>query len=149
MRTTLDFEKAETKKILSELDFEYFMSLNIEKEKYSQKEIDLIYNSFKETSKHIDLISKKNKNQFYYYSVGQVRKMFTGGFLPALFELDESREHIFNDFSNIGESWAYFNYWKKYQKRKLTKEKIWNLTIKVGSILAIILSLIKLFEYIN
>jgi hypothetical protein len=55
---------------------------------------------------------------------------------------------IFN-FEEIGESWAYFEFWQKYYKRKITKEKIWDVLIKTWSILAILLSLIKLLEVLK
>ncbi len=93
--------------------------------------------------------SKKNKKQFNYYAEGQVRKMFTGGFLPALFELDETRRHTIHNFQGIGDSWAYFAYWQKYQKRKVSKEKVWDVLIKTGSILGILLSIIKLFDFLK
>lgn len=75
--------------------------------------------------------------------------MFTGGLLPALFELDESRKHTIFDFTATGENWAYFKFWQTYQKRKLTRELIWNLIIKFGSVLAILLSVVKVLEYTN
>ena len=74
--------------------------------------------------------------------------MFTGGFLPTLFHLDETRQHIFIAFSDIGNNWAYFEFWKKHYQKKVTREQIWDMTVKVGSVLAIVLSLIKLIETI-
>lgn len=74
--------------------------------------------------------------------------MFYGALLPSIFGLDESRGYIIIDFKGAGENWAYFKYWQKYQRRKITREKIWNIIIKGGSILAIILSIIKILEYI-
>ena len=86
---------------------------------------------------------------FYYFCEGKVRKGFTGGFLPSHFEMDESREHTIMRFEDVGEDWAYFYYWQKYYRRKITEEKIWEYIIKMGSILAIALSIIKLLETIN
>ena len=93
--------------------------------------------------------SKANKKQFNYYAEGQVRKMFTGGLLPAMFELDEGRKHTLWDFPGIGENWAYFNHWQIYYKRKITREKIWDFIIKTGSILAFLLSVLKIIELIT
>ncbi len=118
-------------------------------EKYKQADIDSIYEAYKRITAEIKVRSKSNKKQFFFYSEGQVRKMFTGGLLLSHFELDESRGHTILDFPAVGENWAYFDYWQKYQKRKLTKEKIWGFTIKTGSLLAILLSIIKFIEYIN
>ena len=149
MKTNLNFELEETKKLLSKLDFEFFLKQNIEKEKYNQSDIDKIYSSYNQTLQEIKTKAQAGKKQFHYSAEGQVRKMFTGGFLPALFELDESRGHTIFDFPAIGENWAYFKYWQIYKKRKITKEKIWNVTVKVGGVLAIILSVLKFLEYTN
>lgn len=149
MRTTLDFESADTKKLLSELDFEFFLKQNIETERYNQSDVDVMYNGYKTALADIKDKARANKRQYNYYTEGQVRKMFTGGFLPALFGLDETRKHTIFRFDDIGENWAYFQYWQKYYKRKITEEKIWDYIVKIGSILAIILSIIKFFETIK
>ena len=39
MRTNLDFEQEDTKKLLSQLDFDFFLKQNIEKEKYNNNSI--------------------------------------------------------------------------------------------------------------
>lgn len=149
MKTALNFEHNDTKALLAKLDFEFFLKQNFEAEKYSQADIDKVYASYHQTTKLIRTKAKADKKQFNYYAEGQVRKMFTGGFLPALFELDESRGHTMFDFPAVGESWAYFKHWQTYQKRKITKEKIWDVVIKIGSVLAILLSFLKLIEFIN
>ncbi|MBE7510475.1 MAG: hypothetical protein HS118_09795 [Bacteroidia bacterium] len=149
MRTNLDFEQEDTKKLLSQLDFDFFLKQNIEKEKYKQEDIDKIYSSYRQTLTRIKTKAKENKKQFNFYSEGQVRKMFTGGLLPSMFELNENRGHTLIDFPAVGENWAYFSHWQTYQKRKITREKIWNIIIKTGSVLAIILSIIKFLEYLK
>lgn len=147
--TDLNFDHDTTRKLLSEFDFGFFLNQNIKKEKYKQEDIDKIHSSFKLTLTQIKVKSKENKKQFNFYSEGQVRKMFVGGFLPSLFELNDNRGHSLLDFSAIGENWAYFNHWQTYQKRKITRDKRWNAIIKSGSVLAIILSIIKLLEYLK
>jgi len=149
MKTDLNFEQTETKKLLSKLDFEFFLKQNIEVEKYKQSDIDAIYTAYKLFKKELRAKSKKNKRQFNYFAEGQVRKMFTGGLLPAMFELDEGRGHRLCDFPGIGENWAYFNHWQMYYKRKVTGEKLWNVIIKTGSILAFFLSISKIIELIT
>ena len=149
MNTYLNFEQDDTKKLLSKFDFEFFLTQNIDKQSYSQSDIDKIYSTRKQTVQHIKLKSQVNKKQFNYYAEGQVRKMFTGGLLQSIFELDESRGYKINDFSATGENWTYFSYWKVYQKRKITLKEIWDIIIKTGSLLGIVLSVIKLFEYLN
>jgi hypothetical protein len=149
MKTYLNFEDKETKELLSKLDFEFFLKLHISTENYKQADIDSIYASYKRLTADIKVKAKDNMKQFHYFAEGQVRKMFTGGLLPAHFELDECRQYTIGDFPGIGENWAYFDFWQKYQKGKITKRKIWDLIIKTGSILAILLSMIKFMEYLN
>lgn len=149
MKTGLNFEQDSTKKILSELDFEFFLKENLEKEKYNKENVEKIYSSYELTKKKIKAKAKGNKKQFNLYSEGQVRKMFTGEFLPSLFELNENRGHRLLDFSGIGENWAYFSHWQAYQKRKIKLDKIWNVVVKTGSVFGIILAILKFLEYIN
>ena len=149
MKTALNFEHNDTKALLAKLDFEFFLKQNIEAEKYHKDDIDKVYSSYHKTTKLIRTKAKANKKQFNYYAEGQVRKMFTGGFLPSLFELDENRGHTMFDFPAVGENWAYFKHWQTYQKRKITKEMIWDVVIKIGSVLAILLSSLKLIEVIK
>lgn len=149
MKTTLNFDSTDTKKLLSELDFEFFLKRNIEIEDYKQADIDTMYSSYKIAMSELKKKAKENKKQFYYFCEGKVRKGFTGGFLPAHFELDEGRKNTIFRFEDIGENWAYFQYWQKFYRRKVTKEKIWDYTIKTGSILAILLSVIKLLEIVH
>lgn len=146
MRTSLNFEDKDTKELLSKLDFNFFLRQNIEEEKYKQDEVDTLYNSYKTTLKELKQKYKKDKKQANYFLEGQVRKMFTGGFLPALFHLDEGRQHTMFAFQEIGEDLAYFKLWQDYYKRKVTAKKVWDIVVKVGSVLAIVLSIIKLWE---
>ena len=149
MKTNLNFEQEDTKKLLCKLDFEFFLKQNFEVEKYKQADIDNIYSNYETNLIKLKSKASQNKKQFHYFAEGQVRKMFTGGFLPALFELDESRGNTMFDFRIIGENWAYFEVWQTHQKQKVTKEKIWDFIVKTGSIFAILLSIIKLFEILN
>ena len=146
LKTDLDFETKETKELLSKLDFGYFLKEHLAVETYSQEQIDTIYNSFEETMATLKKRAKKNKKQFIYFLEGQNRKAFTGGFLPAMFHLDKSRSHHFSDFEAVGETWAYFKFWADHYKKKLTRKKVWELITKIGSLLAILLSLIKIWE---
>jgi hypothetical protein len=149
MRTLLNFEEKSTKELISKLDFEFFLNQNINKENYPKESVSEIKKEFDLCHKELRNKSKTNRNQFYFYSEGQVRKMFTGGFLPALFELDESRRHTISDFKAVGENWAYFEYWSINYRKKQRKEKLWENTIRVGSILAFILTALKLYEILT
>jgi hypothetical protein len=146
VKTNLNFENDETKKLLCKLDFGYFLRQNFEEENYNQVDIDTIYEVFKTTTEQIKEKAKKDSAQFNLYCESQVRKMFTGGLLTSTFGLDEGRGYTIFDFKGTGENWAYFYHWQKYHKRKVTLNKVWDITIKVGSVLAIVLTIIKLVE---
>jgi len=148
MKTKLNFEDKATKELLSKLDFGFFLNINIEKEKYSNDDVKKIHSNYEFHKKSITEKSKQNKKQFHYYTEGQVRKMFTGGLLPAMLELDEGRSLSIFDFPSVGENWAYFDYWRKSYNRKLTKEKLWIYVTRTGSILAFALTIFKLYELI-
>lgn len=146
MKTKLDFENNDTKELLSRLDFDFFLKQNSEEQKYSETDMTDLYNSYKENLGTLRIKFKANRKQSNYFLESQVRKMFTGGFLPALFYLDEGRSHTIVAFKEAGNDLAYFKLWQEYYRKKVTLKKIWNVIIKTGSILAIILSLIKLWE---
>ena len=101
MKSDLNFEDDNTKKLLSKLDFEFFLKLCIKQDNYRQEDIDKIYSSYKDTLAQIKINAKENKKQFNFYAEGQVRKMFAGGLLPSLFELNNTRRQILIDFQAI------------------------------------------------
>lgn len=146
MKTDLDFENIDTRKLLLTLDFQFFLNRNADNKKYSQGDLQNIYNTYATKLKEIEEKSIENLEQNILYTEGQVRKMFTGGFLPALFLLDESRSHKLLDFIEIGNNWAYFEFWKRNYQKKVTRDKIWDIILKTGSLLAILLAIIKLIE---
>lgn len=148
METTLSFEDHEVKKLLSKLDIKFFLNQNIEENNYSSDDINLLYKSFENSIKQLKTKRRNNKKQFNYYLEGQTRKMFRGGFIPALFHLDNGRGlHLF-DFKSVGKDLAYFKLWQDYFNSKNIKDEIWNYIIKIGSFLGIILAIIRLFELI-
>ncbi|MFM7022854.1 MAG: hypothetical protein ACKOXB_07735 [Flavobacteriales bacterium] len=148
MTTDLNFEDESTKSLLAKLDFEFFLKRNIEEEKYNQASVNEIYQARSKALSEINIKHKENRKQFNLFCEGYVRRMFTGGFLPSTFLLNDLRSFKIIDFSETGRYWAYFEHWQKYQKRKVTKEKLWNFVVKSGSLLGIVLSVIKVIEWI-
>ena len=146
MKKNLDFEDTKTKKLLLKFDFQFFLNENMGEQNYSQANLQKTYNAYSKKLKQIEDKSTENTEQNFLFAEGQVRKMFTGGLLPALFQLDESREHVLFDFDEIGNNWAYFDFWKKHYQKKIIQEQIWDIITRTGSILAIALSIIKLIE---
>ena len=140
------FESQDTREFISNIDFEYFLQMNIAERSYSQSEIDSMYRSYELTKVKIKQARKKNKKQYNLFLEGQVRKMYYGGFLPTMFNMNDIREHFLTDFEAVGENWAYFKYWQRFYKNKLTTQKILELITKGGSLLAIALSIAKVIE---
>lgn len=146
MKSDLNYENYETKKLLCKFDFEFFLTKNFEDEKYTEERINEIYESYKSTKIEIKKSTEKNKKQFNLYCESKVRKMFNGGFLTSTFGLNEQRKYTILDFKETGVNWAYFNHWQQYYKKKIFLEKFWEVIVKVGSISAILLSIDKLLE---
>lgn len=149
MKTDLIFDNADTKKLLTKLDFEYFLQRNIGDEKYPQTSIDLIYASFNRKSVELKERARENRAQLHLYAEGQVRKMFTGGLLTTLFHLNDMRKQTLVDFVAIGDNWAYFNHWQKRHKSMVQRQRAWSLIVPFGSVLAIVLALLKVLEYVG
>lgn len=147
MKTELTFEDSDTKKLLTKLDFEYFLRQNFRAESYQQTAIDKLYEAFKDKSEDLRKRAGENRRQLHLYAEGQVRKMFTGGLLPTLFHLNDLRGLTITDFAGVGGNWAYFDHWQRYHKRTLRREKAWTIIVRTGSILAFVLSFLKLLEY--
>lgn len=139
----------EMKELLCKYDFEFFVKQNIQEQKYPIENVNEIYSRYKEVKRELKNELSKNKKQYFLYLDGQVGKMFSGGLLPSLFNLNDVRQHVFLDFPAIGENWAYFEIWQNRYKNKITKKKLWKGIIATGSILGIILSIWKLIEVIK
>lgn len=146
MRTNLNFEDESTKILLTKYDFGFYLERNIDTNRYKEDDIKIIYDGYKKSISELKVNLKNSKNQNFVFLEGKVRKMFSGGFIPALFELDETRELQIFDFAAVGKDWAYFYMWRRLKKRKITISNVWTWIIKTGSILAIILTILKIIE---
>jgi len=135
----------EIRELYVKYDFQYFLN-KIEKNEFQSQQLIESYNKKKsKLQKEI----KNNKRQTLFHIDGAVRKMHSGGLLPSLFELDETRKLSGIDFDGFGENWAYFDIWKKFEKRKILKSKIVKSVLFWGAILAYILTIIKILEYLK
>lgn len=71
------------------------------------------------------------------------------GFLPSFLGLKGgvySRTTI--DFKGFGDSWAYFDQWQKYERRKFKRKTAWDYITKVGAVLAILLNILTIWNLI-
>jgi len=130
-------------------DFRFFLDKNIAENKYSPTNIESIYYGKLQEDKIIDSDIKNNKKQQLIFMEGQVAKMVRGGMLPCHFNMNETREYRITDFEEYGKNWSIFEAWKKAERRKVIGKRIWNTTVKVGAILAILLSVIKVLEIVG
>jgi hypothetical protein len=146
MRNEYEFTK-ELREALTKFDFEFFLAKNIKEENYPQEKIAELYKSKNVSIEKLKAELKVNKKQTLLYLNGEIAKAVRGGMLMSHFNLSENREFTIMDFENYGTDWAYFEVWKKYESQKLTTKKIWEWLTKVGAILAIVLSVIKLLEW--
>jgi len=135
------------KELLLDRDYEFFLKITIEEQDYNQEQVDIIYQSFNHRKKLLYKDLKKNKKQFLNYLYGQVILQFEGGFLPSIFRFDGfTREIEIVNFKQEGIEWAYFHIWQKYERRKMKRKNVWEHITKTGAVLAIALTLIKLYQ---
>lgn len=135
------------KELLLERDYQYFLERDLKEGNYKQEDIDKIHASYRYHSDDIKKQLKENKKQCLYYLYGQVILMFDGGHLPAKFKIDGfTRELDILNFESVGENWAYFDAWQKHERKKLNRKKAWEYITKIGAVLAILLTLLKLWD---
>ena len=145
MSSIIPFTEDE-KELYSRLDFQYFLDQNIERENMSKENILLIKTAYDNTKKKIEIAKKKNKNQYYLFIEGYVRKMHSGGVLPSNFNLNEARSFIIHRYEDYGEDWAYFEEWAKREKKLRFRKTIWKRIVEKGSIIGYILGFIELYK---
>lgn len=131
---------------LSKYSFEYFLNRINSENNYSNDQISIITASYKSQTKELNELIGKNKKQAFLFCQNMVGLMVEGRMILNHFRLSSSREVSILDFEAYGKDWAYFDKWQQLFLSKLRKEKFWNLFIKVGAGLGIILSIIKLLE---
>jgi len=139
------------KEALLQYDFKYFLDKDIEENNYSEEDVRLLYSSYSETLERLKKERMKNPKQYHYWLEGKVRLMFESqGFLPGFFGLDGwTRGRTCLDFKAFGESWAMFEMWQKYERRKFKRKKAWEYLTKTGALLAIVLTVIKIWETVS
>ncbi|WP_017732420.1 hypothetical protein [Nafulsella turpanensis] len=145
-RSELPFDQ-QNKDLLLDYDFGYFLHKDFEENNYSQEDIKAIYDTYRQSKKRVGEQIQKTKKQALLYLEGQVRLMFTGGLLPALFRIDGvTKEQSILHFSGYGENWAYFELWQKHRLKERNRKKAWDSIVKGGAVLAYILSFLKIME---
>ena len=149
MQNQLNFDDKSTKELLSKYDMAYFFEENTSRNKYDPTNVKLVELSYKHHEQLLKTKIVNNKTQAYYLLDSYVRQMFTGGLLPSMFGLNDLSQIEIILFDDFGENWAHFDAWQKLYKQKNRSEKIWNIIVKTGTVLAFLLSFIKLYEAFN
>ncbi|HEX8575630.1 MAG TPA: hypothetical protein VF677_04980 [Flavobacterium sp.] len=145
----MDFNTS-VKDLILDYDFKYFLTKHIEDEHsdYSNQDIEKLYQAYDLNKEKLKQQIRNNKKQASFYIENQVRKMWSGGMLPDLFQLSENRGWWIIDFPAFGNDLAYLTAWQEHQKSLQWKKKTWDLAVKTGTVLAYLLSISKLIEYL-
>ncbi len=135
-----------TRELYTKYDYGFFLERHFEQHTYPDEAMEAIQSSFKEAKKQLKEKLKKNKTQMLFHIDGRVRGMHASGILPMRFELGKQRSGSILNFKGEGESWAYFDLWQRYEKRKIFRKRFWDTLVKTGALLGILLSIIKVIE---
>jgi hypothetical protein len=136
----------EEKEVYSELNFKFFLDQIIAEQKIDKSNVVIIEKSYNKTIYEINSLERKNKKQSLLYIEGYIRKMHSGGLFATHFNLNEAITTTIFDFEEYGRYWAYFESWSKNYRRELFLKKIWDYTVKIGSILGWILASLQIIE---
>ncbi len=137
------------KALMLEYNFKYFLERHIREseEKYTDTQIKSIYNAYYKQKDLVKAELRKNKKQYYLWLNSAFIHQFEGGMLPSLFEINpDVRQHTIINFEQYGIQWAYFEAWQKHERFKDKSKKVWDITVKIGTVLAFVLSAFKVVE---
>ncbi|WP_223653147.1 hypothetical protein [Hymenobacter psoromatis] len=135
-----------TRRLYCRYDYAYFVRRNLAENDYTKSEVQEMHDGRLAKLKELQRAIKNNKKQALHSIEGGIRKMHSGGHLPSHFELNEMRSYGILDFAGCGESWAYFEVWRKYERWRLFWKDFWNVVMKVGACLGIVLTVLKVIE---
>jgi hypothetical protein len=144
MKTSLQFSNEEVKELLAQRDFGYFLNKVMGSSNSSIEDKKEVNRGYLIQKKELLIEYQKNKKQFYFLLEGQVQKMFEGGFLPSILQLDLSYSQTILMKPEAGKNWAIFEFWANLYKKKVRKKKIWDAVVKIGSILGFLVAIKEL-----
>lgn len=137
----------EAVKLLLDRDFFYFLNEDFKDNNTSDEDRAAAIKGFNQTTAEVLQRYRKSKKQCRLWLEGMVRLQWHGGLLRSQFRLDgQTRGLTFFDYEDTGMNWAYFEFWQKLERRRRFWRITWDRITKAGAVLAIILSLIKLYE---
>lgn len=140
----------DTRRLYSKYDFKFFLDRHIREQKYSDKDMQMLHSTYATVKSNLKGAFKKNRRQSLYVLDGMIRKAHSGGFLPSFFNLDESRGGGgFINFEEVGRTWAYFEVWSRAERRKIFRRTFWDIAVKTGALLGVVLAIIKILEVLR
>lgn len=134
------------KELYTRYDYEFFLKRNLERGSYSPEDIAEVYTSYQNVKSGLKKEIKQNRRQMYFLIEGRIKKLHAQGILPMRFKLSERRSGGILNFEAEGESWAYFDLWKRNEKKKLLRKRLWDVTIKIGALLGFALTIMKILD---
>lgn len=145
-RPALNFD-ATYQQMMLDRDFRFFLEKSMIGEQYSEHELETLRKSYVRTKNELSEEHRRAGAQMRHYLFGQVMLMFHGGLLPSLFRIDGwTRGSRILDFEAYGKDWATFEMWQKLEKRHRFWAVSWERITRLGAVLAILLSALKLME---
>lgn len=140
----------EFRELILEMDLKYFLNEDLDIQNISEADRHIIQVAFDNTSAEILTRYNKNRKQCRLWLEGIIRLQWYGGYLPSTFKIDgKTREIQFLNFEATGENWAYFEFWQKLERKRKFWKVTWDKITKIGAVLAIILTLIKIISLIK
>ncbi len=139
----------DTRRLYCMYDYHYFLERNIHQREYERTSIDQIHKAHQTTCEKLRKMLKENSRQAFYHIDGKIRNLHTSGQLPSRLELSQGGSGTVMNFEGEGEAWAYFETWKKIEKVRILKRRIWDMIIKTGALLGFLLTIIKLVEVLG
>lgn len=138
-----------TRELYTCLDYRFFLEQHMNEFEFTDYQRQAIQDAYEKTRSHLLRSLKTNRRQHLFLIEGDVRKSHSGGSLPSHFKLDETRELEILDLNAVGEEMAYFEIWQKHERRKIRSKKIMSYVFRIGAIMGIVLTVIKIIEEIQ
>lgn len=148
-REKLPFSQ-EYRDLILDRDWRYFMNEDPVKTKLSEHDLAALNVGFETKTAEIQKKYKKNRKQCRLLLEGEIRLQWACGFLPAYLKIDGYTKGLgTTDYKKLGEEWASFAFWQKLERKRRFWKISWDRITKIGAVLAILLSVLKLIEAIS
>lgn len=139
----------EFRELALDMDFGYFLDGDLDEANVPAADRQAIRTAFEEETARLRKRYRDNRKHCRLWLETRVRMQWQGGMLPAQFRLDGFTKRLgFHDYNHLGREWALFDFWQKLERRRRLIKLSWDRTTKIGAVLAILLTLLKLYEVV-